>query len=57
MDVLVDPSTVAMHLTLQVEWRLFDTCSTVSHHLEFFSLSRTAVKWIFLLLLKPVPEH
>lgn len=57
MDVVVDPSTVAMLLTLQVEWHLFD--NRVQQHpiICFFPISRTAIKWIFLLLLKPVPKH
>lgn len=60
MSVFVIPSTVAMHLTLRVEWRLFDNHVQQYPIILVFSLSRTAEKWIFfffLLLLKPVPKH
>lgn len=47
MDLLVDPSTVAMHLTSQVEWQFFVNCLQQYHIICFLTVSRTAMKLFF----------
>lgn len=43
----MDPSTVAMHLTSQVEWEFFDNCLQQYPIICFLTVFRTAMKLLF----------